>query len=118
MPKLVSFTGQSLQEPRFNVNKSIQNLNCSGSPVAAGNAKCKQDSDTSRFGSYLLLRQLFAAAHLADLVALVVPTRGAISTVVLALTARAFTTSLALLLDGLLAFTVRDRGGVGARLQR
>ena len=78
--------------------------------VPAVCAKCHHDS-------YLLLGQLLAASHLADLVALVVPTRSAISTVVLALTACAFTTSLALLLHGLLTFTIRDRGSVGTGLK-
>lgn len=78
--------------------------------VPAGCAKCRCDS-------YLLLGQLLAASHLADLMALVVPTRSAISTVILALTACAFATSLAFLLDGLLAFTIRDGGSVGTRLK-
>jgi uncharacterized membrane protein len=58
------------------------------------------------YGSYLLLRQLLTTPHLADLVTLVIPARSAVPTVVLALTACAFTTPLTLLLDGLLTFTV------------
>ena len=77
----------------------LTQLGCSENFAIVGNIICI-------LSSYLLLRQLLTATHLADLMALVIPARSTISTVVFALTACAFTTSLALLLDRLLTLTV------------
>lgn len=56
--------------------------------------------------SYLLLGEFLTAPHLADLMALIVAAGGAVPTVVFTLAADALSTSLAFLLDGLVAVAV------------
>lgn len=62
----------------------------------------KMNKTTSTCGTHPLLRQLVTATHLADLVGLVVPAGGAVTTVVLPLASHAVTTTFSLFLDGFL----------------